>query len=205
MPFREPPDLDRVDTSFVSRAGTPASEQIRESGRSGPSEKPGAPEKKAPGEPAAAPPRRPRTARARAAESSVPPASEKGRAPAEGETSAEKKPARAARSRRRQATGTATSPPDEASQFVEPDARMLVNVRMPVALHERLKAASEHTSLTITDIVIRGTEAELRAMGYPVRRSGFSYAFAGVHAARRTASGWDGGADPGRDGMALSV
>jgi gamma-glutamyltranspeptidase/glutathione hydrolase len=42
-------------------------------------------------------------------------------------------------------------------------------------------------------------------MGYPVRRSALSYGFAGVHALRRTAAGWDGGADPGRDGMALTV
>ena len=42
--------------------------------------------------------------------------------------------------------------------------------------------------------------------GYPVRRSPLSFSFAGVHALRRTAAGgWEGGADPGRDGMALAV
>ena len=60
-------------------------------------------------------------------------------------------------------------------------------------------------TIDISNRILRRTEAELRAMGYPVRRSGFSYAFAGVHAARRTGAGWDGGADPGRDGMVLSV
>jgi gamma-glutamyltranspeptidase/glutathione hydrolase len=60
-------------------------------------------------------------------------------------------------------------------------------------------------TIDITNRIQRRTERALTAMGYPVRRSALSYHFAGVHAARRTAAGWDGGADPGRDGMALSV
>jgi gamma-glutamyltranspeptidase/glutathione hydrolase len=60
-------------------------------------------------------------------------------------------------------------------------------------------------TIDITNRILRRTEAALKAMGYPVRRSALGYHFAGVHAARRTAAGWDGGADPGRDGMALSV
>jgi gamma-glutamyltranspeptidase/glutathione hydrolase len=60
-------------------------------------------------------------------------------------------------------------------------------------------------SIDITNRIERRTERALVAMGYPVRRSALSYHFAGVHAARRTAAGWDGGADPGRDGMALQV
>ena len=60
-------------------------------------------------------------------------------------------------------------------------------------------------TIDITNRILRRTEAALKAMGYPVRRSALSYHCAGVHAARRTAAGWDGGADPGRDGMALSV
>jgi gamma-glutamyltranspeptidase/glutathione hydrolase len=60
-------------------------------------------------------------------------------------------------------------------------------------------------TIDITNRILRRTEAALKAMGYPVRRSALSYHFAGVHAARRTAAGWDGGADPGRDGMAISV
>jgi gamma-glutamyltranspeptidase/glutathione hydrolase len=60
-------------------------------------------------------------------------------------------------------------------------------------------------TIDITNRIPRRTEAALVAMGYPVRRSALSYHFAGVHAARRTAAGWDGGADPGRDGMALKV
>ncbi|HUS53306.1 MAG TPA: gamma-glutamyltransferase [Thermohalobaculum sp.] len=60
-------------------------------------------------------------------------------------------------------------------------------------------------TIDITNRILRRTEAALKAMGYPVRRSALGFHFAGVHAARRTAAGWDGGADPGRDGMALSV
>jgi len=59
--------------------------------------------------------------------------------------------------------------------------------------------------IDITNRILRRTERALKAMGYPVRRSALSYHFAGVHTARRTAAGWDGGADPGRDGMALKV
>lgn len=60
-------------------------------------------------------------------------------------------------------------------------------------------------SIDITNRILRRTEAALAGRGYPVRRSALGYHFAGVHALRRTASGWDGGADPGRDGMALTV
>ncbi|RME94258.1 MAG: gamma-glutamyltransferase, partial [Alphaproteobacteria bacterium] len=60
-------------------------------------------------------------------------------------------------------------------------------------------------TIDITNRITRRTQAALEAMGYPVRRSPLSYHFAGVHALRRTATGWDGGADPGRDGMVLSV
>jgi gamma-glutamyltranspeptidase/glutathione hydrolase len=60
-------------------------------------------------------------------------------------------------------------------------------------------------TIDITNRILRRTEAALKAMGYTVRRSALTYHFAGVHAARRTAAGWDGGADPGRDGMALIV
>ncbi len=58
-------------------------------------------------------------------------------------------------------------------------------------------------TIDITNRILRRTERALKEMGYPVRRSALSYHFAGVHTARRTAAGWDGGADPGRDGMAL--
>ena len=60
-------------------------------------------------------------------------------------------------------------------------------------------------TIDITNRILRRTERELEGKGYPVRRSALSYHFAGVHALRRTTAGWDGGADPGRDGMALAV
>ena len=60
-------------------------------------------------------------------------------------------------------------------------------------------------TIDVTNRILRRTERALREMGYPVRRSALSFHFAGVHALRRTARGWEGGADPGRDGMALVV
>jgi len=60
-------------------------------------------------------------------------------------------------------------------------------------------------TIDLTNRILRRTERELRSRGYPTRRSALSYGFAGVHALRRTAAGWDGGADPGRDGMAIGV
>lgn len=46
---------------------------------------------------------------------------------------------------------------------------------------------------------------ELEAMGNAVARSHLSYAFASPHALAREGGRWRGGADPGRDGMALEV
>ncbi len=46
---------------------------------------------------------------------------------------------------------------------------------------------------------------ELEATGCPLRRSYRSYHFAGVHAIGIDGGRWQGGADPGRDGMALEV
>ena len=61
-------------------------------------------------------------------------------------------------------------------------------------------------TIDVTNRILRRTQRALEDMGYPVRRSAKSFQFAGVHALRRTAGGgWQGGADPGRDGMALAV
>ncbi len=49
---------------------------------------------------------------------------------------------------------------------------------------------------------------DLESRGYPIVRNPFSYVFAGVHGIRIPNDGkrrWDGGADPGRDGIALEV
>ena len=59
--------------------------------------------------------------------------------------------------------------------------------------------------IDVTNRILRATEADLAARGYAVRRSPLGYHFAGVHALRCVDGAWDGGADPGRDGMALSV
>ena len=59
--------------------------------------------------------------------------------------------------------------------------------------------------IDITNRITRATQRQLEQIGYTVRRSPLSYHFSGVHALRQTAAGWDGGADPGRDGMALSA
>ena len=59
--------------------------------------------------------------------------------------------------------------------------------------------------IDITNRIPRFIEAKLADLGYTTRRSHLSFHFSGVHAIRLTAKGWDGGADPGRDGMALQV
>jgi gamma-glutamyltranspeptidase/glutathione hydrolase len=60
-------------------------------------------------------------------------------------------------------------------------------------------------TVDVTNRILRRTERDLKAMGYPVRRFASGYGFAGVHAIRQTESGLDGGADPGRDGIAVKV
>ena len=59
--------------------------------------------------------------------------------------------------------------------------------------------------IDLTNRIPRYVEADLQARGYPTRRSHLSFGFAGVHAIRISENGWDGGADPGRDGMALAT
>ena len=67
----------------------------------------------------------------------------------------------------------------------------------------RFNATSD--TLDITNRILRSTEAELKRRGYPVRRNALTFHFAGVHAIRIVDGRWDGGADPGRDGMAMAV
>lgn len=67
----------------------------------------------------------------------------------------------------------------------------------------RFNATSD--TLDITNRILRSTEAELKARGYPVRRWPLNFHFAGVHAIRIVDGKLDGGADPGRDGMAMAV
>jgi gamma-glutamyltranspeptidase / glutathione hydrolase len=67
----------------------------------------------------------------------------------------------------------------------------------------RICATSD--TIWITNRILRATEAELVHMGYPVKRSPFTYYFAGLHGIRITGGKPDGAADPGRDGMAILV
>lgn len=60
--------------------------------------------------------------------------------------------------------------------------------------------------IDVTNRIPRYVEQELVEKGYTVRRSPLSYHFAGIHAISFDDDGnWVGGADPGRDGMAMEV
>ena len=60
--------------------------------------------------------------------------------------------------------------------------------------------------IDITNRIPRHVEVELKARHYQVRRSAMSYFFAGVHAITFDKNGNSiGGADPGRDGMAMEA
>ena len=78
------------------------------------------------------------------------------------------------------------------------DMTMLEAVSAP-----RITANSN--TIDVSNRIPRFVTDELTARGYPISRSPFSYVFSGVHAIRIVEGKWDGGADPGRDGMALAV
>jgi len=59
--------------------------------------------------------------------------------------------------------------------------------------------------IDVCNRIPRFVTAELEALGYPLARSHLSYTFGGVHAIEIRDGRWWGGADPGRDGMALEV
>ncbi len=67
----------------------------------------------------------------------------------------------------------------------------------------RFVATSE--VIDISNRIPRGTQAAVEAMGYTVKRSPLSYAFAGVHGISLFDGVLEGGADPQRDGMAASL
>jgi gamma-glutamyltranspeptidase / glutathione hydrolase len=60
-------------------------------------------------------------------------------------------------------------------------------------------------TIDVSNRIPRFVTRELEQMGYPVARNYHSYPFAGVHGIRIRDGKLDGGADPGRDGMALAV
>jgi len=59
--------------------------------------------------------------------------------------------------------------------------------------------------IDVCNRIPRFVTRELEAAGYAVARSHLSYTFAGVHGIRLEGGRWSGGADPGRDGMALAI
>jgi len=95
--------------------------------------------------------------------------------------------------------------------------QVLVNVidfGMPIV--EAVAAPRFSATSDVVDVsnrIPRFVTRELEDMGYEVARSHLSYAFASVHGLAREQGpggdggrpGWRGGADPGRDGMALEV
>lgn len=60
-------------------------------------------------------------------------------------------------------------------------------------------------AIDVVNRIPRFVTDEVEALGYEVRRSALSYAFAAVHGIQIRDGTWVGGADPGRDGMALAV
>jgi gamma-glutamyltranspeptidase/glutathione hydrolase len=59
--------------------------------------------------------------------------------------------------------------------------------------------------IEIVNRIPRAVEADLNGRGYRTRRYPINFHFAGVHAIRLKDGQVDGGADPGRDGMAMAV
>ena len=67
------------------------------------------------------------------------------------------------------------------------------------------RVCATNDTIWLTNRILRSTEAELVRRGYPVKRSPYTYYFAGLHGIRIVDGVPDGAADPGRDGMALKV
>ena len=67
----------------------------------------------------------------------------------------------------------------------------------------RFSATSD--AIDVTNRIPRYVTEELEAQGYEVIRSPFTYGIAAVHGIRIVDGKCDGGADPGHDGVALTV
>ena len=67
----------------------------------------------------------------------------------------------------------------------------------------RIAATSD--AIDISNRIPRSVQREVEAMGYTVRRSALSYAFAGVHGISLFDGVLEGGADPQRDGMVVNL
>lgn len=60
-------------------------------------------------------------------------------------------------------------------------------------------------TIELTNRILRSTERDLQAMGYPTKRLPYSYFMPTVHAIRIQNGAFDGGADPSGDGMAAQI
>ena len=67
------------------------------------------------------------------------------------------------------------------------------------------RITANSNTIDVSNRIPRFVTGALEERGYPIERNPFSYVFAGVHGIRIDNGRWDGGADPGRDGMALAV
>jgi gamma-glutamyltranspeptidase/glutathione hydrolase len=65
--------------------------------------------------------------------------------------------------------------------------------------------AAVSSTIEISNRILRSTEKDLRAWGYPVTRYAQSYGFAWVHAIRIVDGVMDGGADPATGGLVIAV
>ena len=72
------------------------------------------------------------------------------------------------------------------------------------AVHAPRFTATSDT-IELTNRILRSTERQLQAMGYPTKRLPFSYHTPSVHAIRIQDGKFDGGADPSNDGMAMQI
>ena len=66
-------------------------------------------------------------------------------------------------------------------------------------------AITKNQIVEVSNRIPKFVTEKIEAMGYGLIRNYLSYAFAGVHGVRSTHDGWQGGADPSRDGVALIV
>ncbi len=60
-------------------------------------------------------------------------------------------------------------------------------------------------TIELTNRILRRTERELQARGYPTKRHGYSYMMPTVQTIRIVDGSMDGGADPSGDGMAMGI
>jgi len=88
-------------------------------------------------------------------------------------------------------------------------AQVLVNILdWGMGVQEAISAprfSATSDAIDISNRIPRAVQREVEAMGYEVRRTAVSYAFAGVHGITNWDGVLEGGADPQRDGLAAGV